>query len=208
MINEITGRSVFAKCVKDGDTVSGSENTWVVDQAYAGEGLVLPCKVFLWSSGLHLWPCWKQIGQLRSEAALSSCAAVLVSWVRNLVVSLLFFLIFLMLVSWLQAEEGGAVAEDSWRKSSSRRGRSSQTRSREKTEGCRGGAGKRRTAAPTGRRERTEGERRAGAHSETSMLLWWNFCASLVGSEVVEQHLLCSTYMRGMSKIKCCVESE
>lgn len=100
---------------------------------------------------------------------------------------------FLMLVSWLQAEEGGAVAEDSWRKSSPRRGRSSQTRSREKMEGCRGGAGKRRTAAPTGRRERTEGERRAGAHSETSMLLWWNFCASLAGSELVEQHLLCST---------------
>lgn len=55
-LNEITGRSVFARCIKDSDTVSGSENTRVVDQAFAGEELVLPCKVFLWSTGLHLWP--------------------------------------------------------------------------------------------------------------------------------------------------------
>lgn len=159
-------------------------------------------KIFMFHRGSPLAPARSRTGNFWMRQQCNHYPAVLQCWFFGSGIwwfgffPSFFFLtvIFLMLVSWLQAKEGGAVTENSWRKSSPRRGRSSQTGSRKKTKGSRGGAGKGRTAAPTGRRERTERERRAGARSETSMLPSWNFCASWVGSEVDEatslmQHL-------------------
>lgn len=133
----------------------------------------------------------------------TSCSAVLVSWARALLFTFSFLFLLLILVSWLQAEEGGAVPADSWRTSSPRRRRSSQTGSGKEAKGCRGGAGKGGTAAPTGRRERTEGERRDGAYSETSMLPSWNFCAGLVDNRVNEATLLEQYLKEGYLKFRC-----